>query len=155
MRGFNALFATASIEAAKRYYSEFQEQQKVLLPDRRLKVGIIFSYAPNEAVDDYLDEEGFETRALDQSSRDFLDDAIRDYNAMFGTSFDTSADKFQNYYKDLLLRLKRREIDLVVVVNMFLTGFDSTTLSTLFTDRTCARTASCRRIRAPTASSTP
>jgi type I restriction enzyme R subunit len=135
VRGFNALFATASIEAAKRYYLEFKEQQKKLLPDRRLKVGIIFSYAPNEAVDDYLDEEGFETAALDQSSRDFLDDAIRDYNSLFGTSFDTSADRFQNYYKDLSLRLKRREIDLVIVVNMFLTGFDSTTLNTLFTDK--------------------
>jgi type I restriction enzyme R subunit len=135
VRGFNALFATASIAAARRYYLEFKEQQKGLPPDRRLKVGIIFSYAPNEAVDDYLDEEGFETRALDQSSRDFLDDAIRDYNAMFGTSFDTSADRFQNYYKDLSLRLKRREIDLVVVVNMFLTGFDSTTLNTLFVDK--------------------
>jgi len=135
VRGFNALFATASIEAAKRYYREFKEQQKELPPDRRLKVGIIFSYAPNEAVDDYLDEEGFETGALDQSSRDFLGDAIRDYNAMFGTSFDTSADKFQNYYKDLSLRMKSREIDLVIVVNMFLTGFDSTTLNTLFVDK--------------------
>jgi type I restriction enzyme R subunit len=135
VHGFNALFATASIEAAKRYYLELKEQQKALLPDRRLKVGIIFSYAPNEAVDDYLDEEGFETGALDQSSRDFLDDAIRDYNTMFGTSFDTSADRFQNYYKDLSQRLKKREIDLVVVVNMFLTGFDSTTLNTLFCDK--------------------
>jgi type I restriction enzyme R subunit len=135
LRGFNTLFATASIEAAKRYYLEFKEQQKDLVPDRKLKVGIIYSYAANEEVDDYLDEEGFETDALDQSSRDFLDDAIRDYNAYFGTSFDTSADKFQNYYKDLSLRLKNREIDLVIVVNMFLTGFDATTLNTLFVDK--------------------
>lgn len=135
VRGFNALFATASIKAAKRYYLEFREQQRELAPDQRLKVGIIFSYAANEATDDFLDEEGFETGALDQPSRDFLDDAIRDYNEMFGTSFDTSADRFQNYYKDLSLRLKRREIDLVVVVNMFLTGFDSTTLNTLFVDK--------------------
>jgi type I restriction enzyme R subunit len=136
VRGFNALFATASIEAAKRYYLELKEQQQELLPDRRLKVGIIYSYAPNEDVGDcYLDEEGFETGALDQSSRDFLDDAIRDYNALFTTSYDTSADKFQNYYKDLSLRLRNREIDLVVVVNMFLTGFDSTTLNTLFVDK--------------------
>lgn len=135
VRGFNALFATASIEAAKRYYLEFKEQQKALPPERRLKIAIIFSYAPNEAVDDYLDEEGFETGALDQSSRDFLDGAIRDYNSMFSTSFDTSTDRFQNYYKDLSLRLKKREIDLVVVVNMFLTGFDSTTLNTLFVDK--------------------
>jgi len=135
MRGFNALFATASIEAAKRYYLEFKKQQEALTPDRRLKVGLIYSYATNEAVEGYLDEEGFETGALDQSSRDFLDDAIRDYNAMFGTSYDTSADTFQNYYKDLSLRLRGREIDLVIVVNMFLTGFDATTLNTLFVDK--------------------
>jgi len=136
VHGFNALFATASIDAAKRYYREFSEQQQGSVPDRRLKVGIIYSYAANEAVDDgYLDEEGFETNALDQSSRDFLEEAIRDYNALFGTSFDTSADKFQNYYKDLSLRLKNREIDLVIVVNMFLTGFDATTLNTLFVDK--------------------
>ena len=97
---------------------------------------MIYSYAANEDVgDDYLDEEGFETGALDQSSRDFLEAAIQDYNAMFGTSFDTSSDKFQNYYKDLSLRLKNREIDLVIVVNMFLTGFDATTLNTLFVDK--------------------
>jgi type I restriction enzyme, R subunit len=136
VQGFNALFATASIDAAKRYYSEFKEQQKDLSSDRRLKVGIIYSYAANEDVgDDYLDEEGFETASLDQSSRDFLEQAIIDYNAIFGTSFDTSADKFQNYYKDLSERLKKREIDLVIVVNMFLTGFDATTLNTLFADK--------------------
>jgi len=135
VRGFNAIFATASIEAAKRYYLEFKRQQECLGPDRQLKVGIIYSYAANEAFDDYLDEEGFETDALDQSSRDFLDAAIADYNAMFGTSFDTSSDRFQNYYKDLSLRLKNREIDLVIVVNMFLTGFDATTLNTLFVDK--------------------
>ena len=134
--GFNALFATASIEAAKRYYTEFAKQQQELLPDRRLKVGLIYSYAPNEAEEDgYLDDEGFETDALDKSSRDFLEAAISDYNAMFGTSYDTSSDKFQNYYKDLSLRLKNRQIDLVIVVNMFLTGFDATTLNTLFVDK--------------------
>ncbi len=136
VHGFNALFATASIDAAKRYYAEFKIQQRDLLSDRKLKIGIIFSYAPNEDIgDDYLDEEGFETNALDRPSRDFLDDAIKDYNAFFGTSFDTSSDKFQNYYKDLSLRLKNREIDLVIVVNMFLTGFDATTLNTLFADK--------------------
>ena len=134
--GFNALFATASIDAAKRYYLEFKKQQTDLVPDRRLKVGIIYSYAPNEDMGDfYLDEEGFETDSLDQSSRDFLDEAITDYNATFGTSYDTSSDKFQNYYKDLSLRLKNREIDLVIVVNMFLTGFDATTLNTMFVDK--------------------
>jgi type I restriction enzyme R subunit len=136
VHGFNALFATASIDAAKRYYTEFKEQQRDLPSDRRLKIGMIFSYAVNEDVgDDYLDDEGFETSSLDQSSRDFLDAAIQDYNAMFGTSFDTSADKFENYYKDLSERLKKREIDLVIVVNMFLTGFDATTMNTLFIDK--------------------
>ncbi|WBB53839.1 type I restriction endonuclease subunit R [Verrucosispora sp. WMMD573] len=135
VRGFNALFATASIDAAKRYYALFQKQQEQVPPDRRLKVGVIYSYAANEDLDDYLDEEGFETSALDQSSRDFLDAAIADYNAMFGTSYDTSSGKFENYYKDLSLRLKNRQIDLVIVVNMFLTGFDATTLNTLFVDK--------------------
>ncbi|MCL4554605.1 MAG: type I restriction endonuclease subunit R [Actinobacteria bacterium] len=134
--GFNALFATASIEAAKHYYREFKRQQEALVPDRRLKIGLIYSYAANEEVGDgYLDEEGFETEALDQSSRDFLEGAVGDYNALFGTSFDTSSDRFQNYYKDLSLRLKSRELDLVIVVNMFLTGFDATTLNTLFVDK--------------------
>lgn len=136
VRGFNAIFATASIDAAKRYYQEFKKQQADLKPDQRLKVATIFSYAANEDVgDDYLDEEGFETSALDHSSRDFLDEAIKDYNALFSTSYDTSSDKFQNYYKDLSLRLKNRELDLVIVVNMFLTGFDATTMNTLFVDK--------------------
>ncbi|NYF16015.1 type I restriction enzyme R subunit [Microbacterium sp. AK009] len=136
VHGFNALFATASIEAAKRYYTRFKEAQAEVTPDRQLKIGIIYSYAANDAVgDEYLDDEGFDTGALDQSSRDFLAAAIEDYNAMFATSFDTSSDKFQNYYKDLSLRLKNRELDLVIVVNMFLTGFDATTLNTLFVDK--------------------
>jgi type I restriction enzyme, R subunit len=136
MRGFNAIFATASIDAAKRYYLEFKKQQAELMPDYRRRVAVIFSYAANEDVgDDYLDEEGFDTDALEQSSRDFLDQAIGDYNSMFGTSYDTTSDKFQNYYKDLSLRLKNRELDLVIVVNMFLTGFDATTLNTLFVDK--------------------
>ena len=136
VNGFNAIFATASIDAAKRYYNQFAIQQQELTPDRRLKIGLIFSYAANEAEGEgYLDEEGFETGALDASSRDFLEDAIQDYNELFGTSYDTSDDKFQNYYKDLSLRLKNRELDLVIVVNMFLTGFDATTLNTLFVDK--------------------
>ncbi|MBX3096353.1 MAG: type I restriction endonuclease subunit R [Fimbriimonadaceae bacterium] len=136
VRGFNALFATASIEAARAYYTEFKRQQDSLVPDKQLKVGIIFSYAANEEVEDgALEEEGFETAQLSGPARDFLDVAIKDYNGMFGTSFDTSSDKFQNYYKDLSLRMKNREIDLVIVVNMFLTGFDATTLNTLFVDK--------------------
>ncbi|KAF0113382.1 MAG: type I restriction enzyme R subunit [Rhodospirillaceae bacterium] len=107
-----------------------------LPPARRLKVGLIYSFAVNEEeTDGLLDDEEFETAGLDQSSRDFLDAAIKDYNAMFGTSFDTSADRFQNYYKDLSQRLKKRELDLVIVVNMFLTGFDATTLNTLWVDK--------------------
>ncbi len=136
LAGFNSLFATASIEAAKRYYAEFAAQQKDLPETQRLKVGLIYSFAANEEESDgLLGEEEFETEGLDQSSRDFLDAAIADYNALFSTSFDTSADKFQNYYKDLSLRLKKRELDLVIVVNMFLTGFDATTLNTLWADK--------------------
>ncbi|MEI2819497.1 MAG: type I restriction endonuclease subunit R [Marmoricola sp.] len=136
VKGFNALFATSSISAAKAYFQAFKEQQAGRTPDQRLKIATIFSYAANEAITDgHLDEEGFETSGLDKSSRDFLDMAIDDYNAMFGTSYDTSSDKFQNYYKDISLRLKNRELDLVIVVNMFLTGFDATTLNTLFVDK--------------------
>ncbi|MEC5193308.1 MULTISPECIES: type I restriction endonuclease subunit R [unclassified Arthrobacter] len=136
VRGFNALFATASIQAARMYYQHFREQQKALVPDKRLKIGLIYSYGANDPVEDgALEEEGFDTSALDADARSFLEAAIRDYNAVFGTSFDTSADRFQNYYKDLSLKLKQRELDLVIVVNMFLTGFDATTLNTLFVDK--------------------
>lgn len=136
VKGFNALFATASIEAAKRYYIEFQHQQADLAPDQRLKIGMIYSYSPNSAQsDELLDDEDFTTDYLDNEDRDFLEDVIADYNDMFHTSYDTSADKFQNYYKDLSMRLKNREIDMVIVVNMFLTGFDATTLNTLFVDK--------------------
>ena len=136
LTGFNSLFATASIDAAKRYYAEFAAQQKELPEAQRLKVGLIYSFAVNEEESDgLLGEEEFETDGLDASSRDFLDAAIGAYNTLFGTSFDTSADKFQNYYKDLSQRLKKRELDLVIVVNMFLTGFDATTLNTLWADK--------------------
>jgi type I restriction enzyme R subunit len=134
--GFNSLLATASIEAAKKYYATFKELQKELPSDKQLKIGIIYSFAPNEAdVDGLLPEEGFETTDLDVSSRDFLESAIKDYNAIFQTTWSTSADKFESYYKDLALKLKNREIDLVIVVNMFLTGFDATTLNTLWVDK--------------------
>ncbi len=134
--GFNSLFACASIEAAKHYYQQFKDQQKELPQAQRLKLGLIYSYAANEEESDgLLEEEAFETEALDPSSRDFLEAAIADYNAMFGTSYDTSADKFQNYYKDVSQRLKSRELDMVIVVNMFLTGFDATTLNTLWLDK--------------------
>ncbi len=136
LSGFNSILATASIDAAKRYYAEIKRQQEALPEAQRLKVGLIYSFAANEDDQDgLLGEEEFETTGLDQSSRDFLEDAIQDYNALFSTSFDTSADKFQNYYKDLSLRLKARDLDMVVVVNMFLTGFDATTLNTLWVDK--------------------
>lgn len=136
VRGFNSLFATASIDAAKRYYNAFAIAQQDLPEAQRLKVGIIYSYAVNEAVtDDFLEEEGFDAGALDGPSREFLEDAIQDYNDMFGTQWSTSSDGFAGYYTDLSKRLKSREIDIVIVVNMFLTGFDATTLNTLWVDK--------------------
>lgn len=136
LAGFNSLFATASIDAAKRYYNAFTYRQDELPPAQRLKVGLIYSFAANEAEPaGLLGEEDFETYGLDASSRDFLEDAIQDYNDLFGTSFDTSAEKFGNYYKDLSQRLKNRELDICIVVNMFLTGFDATTMNTLWVDK--------------------
>jgi type I restriction enzyme R subunit len=125
LAGFNSIMAVASIPAAKLYYEAFKRQT------HDLKVATIFSYAANEEDAD----EDFDNDALDQNSRDFLEAAIADYNAMFATNFDTSADRFQNYYKDLSQRVKNREIDLLIVVNMFLTGFDATTLNTLWVDK--------------------
>jgi len=136
LRGFNSLFATASIDAAKRYYAEFARQQKDTPPTQRLKIALIYSYAANEETPDgTLHEEGLDTAGLDKNSRDFLDAAIADYNTMFAANFDTNADNFQNYYKNVSERLKNRELDLVIVVNMFLTGFDATTLNTLWLDK--------------------
>lgn len=136
VRGFNAIFATASIDAATRYYFAFHEAQKNLPAERRLKIGMIYSYGANEAVDDTtLDDEAFDTDRLSNDARTQLEIAITDYNEMFGTSYDTSADKFGNYYKDLSQRLKNRDLDMVIVVNMFLTGFDATTLNTLWVDK--------------------
>ncbi|HHW4673261.1 MAG TPA: type I restriction endonuclease subunit R, EcoR124 family, partial [Xylella fastidiosa subsp. pauca] len=136
LQGFNALLATASIDAAKRYYAELMAQQQALPEAQRLKVGLIYSVASNEGDgDELLAEEEFETERLDQDARNFLEAAIQDYNALFSTSFDTSADKFQNYYKDVSERLKKRKLDILIVVNMFLTGFDATTLNTLWVDK--------------------
>ncbi|EAK4146227.1 type I restriction endonuclease subunit R [Campylobacter upsaliensis] len=131
-KGFNALFATQSIPMAMRYYEEFQAQQASLPESQRLKIGIIYSYAPN---DEPEEENSEDTTALPKSQRDFLDAAISDYNAIFACRFDSSADNFQNYYKDFSLKLKNRELDLAIVVNMFLTGFDATTLNTLYVDK--------------------
>ena len=135
--GFNAIFATASIEAAKLYYTEFQKQQDKLPEDQRLKIALIYSFGQNEETNGILDEENSDSAAqLDKSSRDFLERAIADYNEMFGgLKYDTSADQFGNYYKDVSNRMKNRELDMLIVVNMFLTGFDATTLNTLWVDK--------------------
>lgn len=136
LTGFNSIFAVSSIETAKMYYAEFKRQMAELPSTQQLKVATIYSFGVNENTEDFLDDENPEdTSRLDQSSRDFLDAAIADYNAMFSTSYDTSSEKFQNYYKDVSLRMKNRELDLLIVVNMFLTGFDATTLNTLWVDK--------------------
>lgn len=137
LTGFNSIFCVASIDMAKLYYTEFQKQMKEH-PEKKLKIATIYSYAPNgddNSVDCFDDENPENTDSLDASSREFLEKAIADYNKMFGTTYDTSSDKFQNYYKDVSLRMKNREIDLLIVVNMFLTGFDATTLNTLWVDK--------------------
>ena len=136
LSGFNSIFAVASVPMAKLYYDEFRRIIKND-PTKDLKIAVIYSYAANEEeVDGILDEENSEdTSALDQNSRDFLESAIQDYNLMFHTNYDTSSDKFQNYYKDVSLRMKNKELDLLIVVNMFLTGFDATTLNTLWVDK--------------------
>ena len=136
LSGFNSIFAVASVDMAKLYYQEFQRQMAAD-PAKKLRVAVIYSYGANEAeADGILDEENSEdTSALDQNSRDFLDAAIRDYNEMFHTNYSTDSDRFQNYYKDVSLRMKNKELDLLIVVNMFLTGFDATTLNTLWVDK--------------------
>ena len=134
--GFNSIFAVASVPMAKLYYREFQKQMAED-PTKKLRIATIFSYGANEGeADGILDEENSEdTSALDQPSREFLEEAIRDYNEMFHTNYDTSSEKFQNYYKDVSLRMKNKELDLLIVVNMFLTGFDATTMNTLWVDK--------------------
>ena len=134
--GFNSIFAVASVPMAKLYYDEFRKIMKKD-PTKQLKIAVIYSYAANEEeADGILEEENSEdTSALDQNARDFLESAIQDYNLMFHTNYDTSSDKFQNYYKDVSLRMKNKELDMLIVVNMFLTGFDATTLNTLWVDK--------------------
>lgn len=133
--GFNSILATASIDMAKVYYTAFKRIQEER-GGERLKVAIIYSFGPNEADDGCgLPDESFDVESLDTPSRDFLADAIADYNAMFSTSFNTSSQGFQNYYKDLSDRMKKRQVDLTIVVNMLLTGFDATTLNTLWVDK--------------------
>ena len=136
VKGFNSIFAVSSVEAAKLYYAEFKKQMTEH-PEKAIKIATIFSFAANEGeVDGMLDEENSDSTAdLDASSRDFLEGAIREYNEYFGTNYDTSSQKFPNYYKDVSLRMKNKDIDLLIVVNMFLTGFDATTLNTLWVDK--------------------
>ena len=136
LSGFNSILCVASVQMAKLYYEEFKKQMAAD-PTKALRIATIFSYGANEAeADGILDEENSEdTSALDQTSRDFLDAAIRDYNELFHTNYSTDGDRFQNYYKDVSLRMKNKELDLLIVVNMFLTGFDATTLNTLWVDK--------------------
>lgn len=134
-KGFNAMFAVNSVEAAKLYYEELNNLQKD--NEKKLKIATIFSFAPNEeqnAVGDIQDE-NFEPSAMDSSAKEFLTKAINDYNAMFRTSFGVDSKEFQNYYRDLAKRIKCQDIDLIIVVGMFLTGFDAPTLNTLFVDK--------------------
>lgn len=134
LSGFNSIFAVSSIPVAKKYYFEFKKQLKEKNKD--LTIATIFSYSANEAENtDNLDDESFDTENLDLSSREFLEEAISDYNKKFGVNFDTSSDGFQLYYEDLSKRTKNKEIDILIVVNMFLTGFDATTLNTLWVDK--------------------
>ena len=135
VNGFNSMFAVASIPMAKKYYLEFKKQLEEKQKD--LTIATIYSFAANEedTTDGILDDEGFETELLDQSSREFLDFAIKEYNKKFKTNFSSEGNGFQDYYKDLSDKVKHREIDLLIVVNMFLTGFDATTLNTLWVDK--------------------
>lgn len=136
LSGFNSILAVSSVEAAKAYYQEFKKQMEAD-SSKKLRIATIYSYGANEAEPDGIleDENSEDTTRLDQTSRDFLESAIEDYNKSFGTNYSTDSDKFQNYYKDVSLRMKNKEIDLLIVVGMFLTGFDATTLNTLWVDK--------------------
>lgn len=136
LAGFNSIFAVSSIDVAKQYYAEFRRQMEGKPSDQHLKIALIYSFGANdEDADGLIDENPEDTAGLDKSSRDFLEGAIADYNGMFGTAYDTTSDKFENYYKDVSRRVKDREVDILLVVNMFLTGFDATTLNTLWVDK--------------------
>lgn len=137
LNGFNAMFAVQSVDAAKLYYEEFQRQQESLPEDKRLKVATIYSFAANEeqrAIGE-ISEENFDPSAMESSAKEFLDKVIDDYNGYFKTNFSTNGNEFQNYYKDLSLKVKDKQVDLLIVVGMFLTGFDAPTLNTLFVDK--------------------
>ena len=137
LNGFNAMFAVQSVESAKLYYEEFQKQQESLPEEKRLKVATIFSFAANEEPSSLgeIEEEGFETTAMNSTAKEFLKKVIDDYNNMFKTNYTVDGQGFQNYYKDLSQKVKDKDIDLLIVVGMFLTGFDAPTLNTLFVDK--------------------
>ena len=137
LNGFNAMFAVQSVEAAKLYYEEFKKQQRDISEEKRLKIATIYSFSANEeqnAIGDIPDE-NFEPGVMDSSSKEFLDKVISDYNGYFKTNYSTNGKEFHNYYKDLSQKVKDKEIDLLIVVGMFLTGFDAPTLNTLFVDK--------------------
>ena len=137
LNGFNAIFAVQSVEAAKLYYEEFQKQQENLPEEKRLKVATIYSFAANEErnVIGDIPNENFEPSAMESTAKEFLDKVISDYNDYFKTNFSTNGSEFQNYYKDLSKKVKDKKIDILIVVGMFLTGFDAPTLNTLFVDK--------------------
>ena len=137
LNGFNAMFAVQNIEAAKLYYEEFQRQQSYLPEEKRLKIATIYSYAANEEknIIGEIQDENFEPSALNLTAKEFLERAIEDYNNYFKTNYSIEGNEFQNYYKDLSRRVRDREVDLLIVVGMFLTGFDAPTLNTLFVDK--------------------
>lgn len=137
LNGFNAMFAVQSVESAKLYYEEFQKQQESLPEEKRLKVATIFSFAANEEPSSLgeIEEEGFETTAMNSTAKEFLKKVIDDYNNVFKTNYTVDGQGFQNYYKDLSQKVKDKDIDLLIVVGMFLTGFDAPTLNTLFVDK--------------------
>lgn len=137
LNGFNAMFAVQSVESAKLYYEEFQKQQESLSEEKRLKIATIFSFAANEEPSSLgeIEEEGFETTAMNSTAKEFLKKVIDDYNNVFKTNYTVDGQGFQNYYKDLSQKVKDKDIDLLIVVGMFLTGFDAPTLNTLFVDK--------------------
>ena len=135
IKGFNSILCVQSIDMAKNYYDIFKEMMTET--GQNLKIATIYSFSPNsdDNSNGNLDEEGFDTNSLGTSDREFLDSAIAEYNAMFNTNYDSSGEGFENYYKDVSHRMKNKDLDLLIVVNMFLTGFDATTLNTLWVDK--------------------
>ena len=136
INGFNAMFAVQSVDAAKMYYEEFKKQQVNLPEDKKLKVATIFSYAPNEErAAGEIEEESMTTSAMSTTAKQFLTNVVDDYNSFFQTNFTIDGNGFENYYKDLSSRVRNKEVDLLIVVGMFLTGFDAPTMNTLFVDK--------------------